>query len=174
MGIQKYNNAYSFLRTKNQSQKTAFQYYPVCSLKTGTIMVKRERFRHLGVWQVERRARLRCCYALMLLGWQSGTLGASLPSEHGIAFWLYPPSDGHQASTEQALASGHPKWLIVSGRSCMWNTLSTAVNLCLSSFTALCWWVICFSKYWAKKKTTTQNKTKKPSSLLVLLCNIYV
>lgn len=174
IGIVKHNDEYSFIRA-NRSYKTPNTEVPchvICSLKISTREGKWERIRRLGVWQVKRRACLHYCSALTLPGWQIGTLGASLPSVHSTAPWLYLPSGGRQASTEQALTWRHPKRLVSRAHRCTWSTLSTAVNPGLSSFTALCWWVICFlQQLWRKKKHNTKPRTKK---LLVFLRNIYV
>lgn len=70
--------------------------------------------------------------------------GLAAPHAYSTTLWPYLPSDGHQASAEQALTSAHPNWLVSAACGCMWSTLSTAVNLGLSSFTALCWLVAHF------------------------------
>lgn len=135
--------------------------YVVCSLKISTTEGKRERLRRLGLWQVKRRACLHYCFAVTMPGWQIGTLGALLPSVPSTALWLSLLSGGNQASAEQAPASGHPKRLIPCTRCCTWSMLSTAMNLGLSSFTALCWWAILFLQQLWRKKTKQPITTNK-------------
>lgn len=122
---------------------------------------------------MKRRACLHRCFALTSPGWQIGTSGASPPSAHSTALWLYLPSDGHQASAEQALTSGHPKRLVSRARRGTRSTRSTAVNPGLSSFTALCRWLISFLQQLGRKKKKPTPQTKKTllCFYVTFLCN---